>query len=118
MMQFELWDDPTPQPKQAIWDCDDEQCVWCNKPELREKAALQTNLGWADEAWRYVNQLPTGKVFTADDVTEAVGQADSPGAVGALFRQLSTKKLIEFHGYTKTRRITSHGRDLKEWIRA
>lgn len=117
MTEF-LWDEPEPQPTGAIWDCDDKECQWCQKPTERENAAINTNLGWLDEAWRFVDSMAPGRVFTADDVTDAVGLADSPGAMGALFRQLSQKHLIEFHGFTKTRRVTSHGRDLKEWKKA
>ena len=117
-----LWDEPEHPSNDSWrnhewWNCSDNLCKWCNKPVERENAAINTNLGWADEAWRYVAGLPSGKIFTADDVTAAVGQADSAGAMGALFRRLSKQHLIVFHGYTKTQRKTSHGRDLKEWVK-
>lgn len=122
MTEF-LWDEPEHPSNDswrnhAWWDCTDQKCRWCLKPAERESAALSTNLGWLDEAWRFVESMASGAVFTADDVTDAVGQADSPGAMGALFKQLSAKKIIIFEGYTRTRRITSHGRDLKSWRKA
>jgi len=70
-------------------------------------------------AWREAAQerldvlIERGTDFTAEDVTDVVGVAPSPNAIGSLFR--SAKGRMEAAGFTTATRAEAHGRALRVW---
>lgn len=117
---FNLECEPEPDDtwrNHAWWICFDQTCKFGCNVEKAQKAAKKTNEGWATEAMLFVAELPKGATFTADDLTDAVGEADSTGATGAIFKAAATAKLIREYGYTNSTRKTSHGRVLRIWER-
>lgn len=93
-------------------------CLWCDRPQAREHAALMNDQNWADKATQFILNLPTGTRFTFDQVTSGVGLLpESSGVSGAVARKLSAQKLIVVSGIATATRKTSHGRLLREWMR-
>lgn len=57
--------------------------------------------------------IERGTDFTAEDVTDVVGVAPSPNAIGGLF--LSFKSRLTTVGYVTATRPEAHGRALRVW---
>jgi hypothetical protein len=57
----------------------------------------------------------SGVTFTSEDVTHAVGQPPSSGAVGARINAAARRGLIEHVGYTRATRANQHGAELRTW---
>lgn len=71
---------------------------------------------WTDRAWERVDALlDQGVEFTADDVTDVVGVAPSPSAIGGLFRAKRFKDRAEFVRFGESSRAVAHGRPLRVW---
>ena len=74
---------------------------------------------WSDAAWREIHRLAqTGRQFSADDVTSAIGSAPSPGACGAVFRAAAGTGLIVCVGVQTSKRIQRHGGIQRLWAGA
>lgn len=64
--------------------------------------------------------MPYNTLFCADDVRKGL---DTPfdannGTIGRIFRELYIKKMIYKTGkYTRSKTASSHGRELRQWIR-
>jgi hypothetical protein len=57
----------------------------------------------------------SGRRFTSEDVTGAVGQPLSSGAVGALLNTAQQQGWLVRAGYTKAVRPNQHGAMISEW---
>jgi len=57
----------------------------------------------------------SGRRFTSEDVTGAVGQPPSSGAVGAILNSASQQGWIARVGYTKAARANQHSAMISEW---
>lgn len=101
----------------AWWICKEPSCKWCGRPELRETVAAANSFGWDSQALLWIETLPSGYLFTADDMTEAVGAPTNTGVSGAVLRSAQKRRLISAIGYTKATRTTSHGRVLAQWLK-
>lgn len=65
----------------------------------------------ADARMAYL--IAQGGTFTAEDITDAVGVAPSPNAIGGLFK--ANKARLEPAGFTTATRPEAHGRALRVW---
>jgi hypothetical protein len=82
-----------------------------------ERALLSKPL-WSKSADTWFYFIPSGKIFTSEDLTDAVGlpavsEANSNNAVGAKIR--SWRGEISHAGYAKSTRTISHGRVISVW---
>lgn len=69
---------------------------------------------WLKRAEERLDQLiQSGQEFTADDVTELVGVAPSPCAIGGLFR--GRKRDMKTVGFRESTRPVAHARALRVW---
>lgn len=69
---------------------------------------------WREKAEKRLAELiASGEVFTADDLTDAIGPAPSRNAIGGLF--LSRKSEMTTVGFTTSSRPEGHGRALRQW---
>jgi hypothetical protein len=59
--------------------------------------------------------LASGNEFTAEDVTDAVGVAPSPSAIGGLFRAKEFKDRAVLVRIDTATRAVAHGRPLRVW---
>jgi len=77
------------------------------------KNALQISNGlWLAKARQCaVNHAGKHGYVTSDDVLESVGACQSPSVAGAIFKDSRFTKT----GYTPSRRLTTHGRDIVVW---
>lgn len=95
-----------------------EQRVEARAKEVGMRAAelASTPSGWVE---RFDAELErraaTGVPFTSEDVTYAVGQPPSSGAVGARINAAARRGLIVHVGYTKARRPNQHAAELRQW---
>ena len=86
-----------------------------------KKAAVKavrdaTDEEWDDRAQQWIIELGRGRMFTADDLVDAIGlPVGSSNQVGAFFHWLSKAGIITFHGYTTSKRKSNHGRLIREW---
>jgi len=72
--------------------------------------------GWVERFDRELERrAAAGTTFTSEDVTHAVGQPPSSGAVGARINAAARRGLIEHVGYAKARRPNQHGAELRTW---
>lgn len=99
----------------AWWTCFDQTCKFGCNVEKAQKAAAKVNEGWGDMAAKFIDSVPFSTTFTADDMTEAIGEADSTGAMGAAFATARKQGKIELVGHKNSTRKTSHGRILRVW---
>ncbi len=83
------------------------------KKNNSKKTALQiSNNLWLAKARQYAARHATSHGFvTSDDVLASVGVCQSPSVAGAIFKDSRFTKT----GYTPSRRITTHGRDIAVW---
>ena len=99
---------------------------WCRYCETRtgieaKKAAVKAVRDATDEEWdwraqQWIIELGRGRMFTADDLVDAIGlPVGSSNQVGAFFHWLSKACIITFHGYTTSKRKSNHGRLIREW---
>lgn len=71
---------------------------------------------WSVLAMQALRRLArTGRRFTSEDVTGAVGQPPSSGAVGALLNTAQQQGWLVRVGYTKAVRPNQHGAMISEW---
>ena len=77
------------------------------------KTALQmSNIVWLSKARQYaVKHAENHGYVTSDDVLASVGACQSPSVAGAIFKDSRFTKT----GYTPSRRLTTHGRDIAVW---
>lgn len=69
---------------------------------------------WRAAAEHRLDELiASGVVFTAEDVTDKVGVAPSPNAIGGLFQ--GRKRDMVLVGFTTATRPEAHGRALRTW---
>lgn len=72
-------------------------------------------------AWRTAAEarmetlIATGQEFTAEDVTDVVGSAPSPNAIGSLFKAKEFRDRMAFVTYRKATRPQAHSRALAVW---
>lgn len=83
--------------------------------ETRALSAIGAD-DWSDAAWHAIVRFAyTGRQFSADDITEAIGPAPSPGAMGAVFRAAARTRLIVAVGVRASRRVQRHGGLQRTW---
>lgn len=83
--------------------------------ETRSLATVDAD-DWSSAAWDAIVRLAySGREFTADDVTQAIGAAPSPGAAGAVFRAAARTRLIVAVGVRTSSRLQRHGGLLRVW---
>lgn len=79
-------------------------------------AAVTRDPEWHARAAEWLSYWPVGDVFTADDLTDAVGlPVGSANQVGALIRTWSQRAWIRHTGYVKSTRASNHGRVVATW---
>ncbi len=76
-----------------------------------------SNLRWSALAHRWMKDQPRDSVFTADDLTDAIGQPDRRAAVGSAFSAASKRRLIERAGIAQSAIPTSHASIVQRWRR-
>lgn len=69
---------------------------------------------WADAAFAWIDRLPVGSEFDADDVRSEFGPS---AASGSVFRRAARARLIEVVGITTSRARTRHGGISRKWRR-
>lgn len=81
---------------------------------LHGHALTHDGTGWRDKAQdRLDTLLERGTDFTAEDVTDVVGVAPSPNAIGGLFK--ANQKRMTGVGWTTATRPEARGRGLRVW---
>ena len=80
---------------------------------MGKKNALQiSNILLLEKARQYaIKHAGKHGFVTSDDVLEKVGSCQSPSVAGAIFKESRFAK----SGYTPSRRITTHGREIAVW---
>lgn len=73
---------------------------------------------WTANAQARIQELiDSGAEFTAEDVTDTVGVAPSPSAIGGLFRAKAFKAQVDLVRIDTATRKVAHGRPLRVWKR-
>jgi hypothetical protein len=77
---------------------------------------------WKVEAAIWLDRLPSGRVFTADDMIREIGvPGEGPNrnnVVGAVFSAASKQGRIRFAGrMRKSARVTRHGNVQRVWVK-
>lgn len=71
---------------------------------------------WTEKARARLDDLiAAGREFTAEDVTDTVGVAPSPSAIGGLFRAKAFKTRVDLVRIDTATRREAHGRPLRVW---
>ena len=78
--------------------------------------------GSVDPYWKmladcWVEDLPEGEQFTAEDLCRAVGRPSRPNAVGARLSALARQGFIEEAGYVQAERSERHASRMLRWRR-
>lgn len=69
---------------------------------------------WTENARARMDALiASGREFTAEDVTDAVGVAPSPSAIGGLFRAKAFKDQVDLVRIDTATRAEAHGRPIR-----
>lgn len=80
------------------------------------QAAFSFDRDWSDAAVEALEELAAdGREFTADDVRDRVGEPESPGALGAVFRGAAAAEQIKLVGYRRSRRLSRHAGVIGVW---
>lgn len=83
-------------------------------------AAVETTerheIGWVEAFDEELRRLArAGEPFTSEDVTAAVGQPPSSGAVGARMAAAARRGTIVAIGHRKAERVNQHATEIKLW---
>lgn len=71
---------------------------------------------WSDRADTAIRLLSyTGHRFTADDLTDRIGQPPTPGSVGVAFINAKIAGLIRHVGYAPSQKPRSNGSIIGVW---
>lgn len=82
-----------------------------------EKVERAEDPVWIMAANRWVQDLPSGREFTAEDLCEAVGRPRRPNAVGARLSGISRRGIITPVGYAQAERSERHSSRMLRWRR-
>jgi len=90
--------------------------------ELKEQGVdrvASRSIDFQDRAALAIGRLAMrGKMFTAEDVRELVGDPPHPNAMGAALRIASREGAIIACGWKEASRGSAHGRVLRLWTRS
>lgn len=79
-------------------------------------SVTQDGREWTDNARARLDALiDGGQEFTAEDVTDVVGVAPSPSAIGGLFRAKAFRERVDLVRIDTATRAVAHGRPLRVW---
>lgn len=80
--------------------------------------SADANEEWRDAAYRWMEALPIGRIFTSNDLVEQIGMPPSPNAVGAIMRAAGVQGITRNTGvYRKSARPSCHAAILALWVR-
>jgi len=94
-----------------------------SKAEKERGTTLAANalVEWKKKAWDWLDKLPVGSEFTADDLVSAVGLPThedgrpNNNGVGGFISGLAKVGAVRCVGYTNSDRVTNHARVLRIW---
>jgi hypothetical protein len=104
------WDNPSYFDDTVTAIVDEEQA----KVDGMARAA-NASASWQQSAREWFDSLDVGTIFTADDLTTAIGVPSSPGAVGAAFNAASSRTVIEAYGTALSTREGRHRSLTRSW---
>ena len=79
--------------------------------------ASNTPEDYKESFCRFVLTMPSGRLFTSDEVVAAVGMPPHPNAVGGLTSGMADAEAIEYVRHVPTTRPSAHGRQISQWRR-
>ncbi len=102
-------------------ECDPNQVDIFSGEELRDISLRQVEAprpDWVAMAFRLIESLLKGTVFTSDRLWAELPAVNEPRALGAAMMKASRRDLIEGTGrYVKSSRPQCHARPVREWVR-
>lgn len=81
--------------------------------------APQAMDAWRERAYAWIDsEASKGHAITSTELTDAIGMAPSPNAVGAVFRVKAKAGVIVGGGYVQSTRPSCHGAVVRVWTPA
>ena len=121
---FDLSDFAEPAPKPKTHACAGEHCQVCQRTTTGQQAkkigtaSVTKDEAWWDAAAKWLWEMPSGTLFTADDLREAIGRPQGSGnQFGACIRSWAVAEKIIHHGYGQSRVKSNHGSVHRVWVK-
>ena len=85
--------------------------------EIGQARAIAAAPKWSVRARQWIERQCPGVTYTSEDITAALGQPPSSGAVGATMTGAAKSGLQRKYRLVQARRANQHGAEIWEWIR-